>query len=103
MSHLTHFKSFIVSVFSSSRYERNGVISIDNACYLQLAMAKDPEASFFKRLEGLQPCEVSELKPGTHIFAVYGVHFSPCFLYFSYISMYLQVCCIYCGPFHFVV
>ena len=39
---------------------------------LQLAMAKDPEAAFFKRLEGLQPCEVSELKAGTHIFAVYG-------------------------------
>ncbi|RRT60561.1 hypothetical protein BHM03_00032915 [Ensete ventricosum] len=34
-------------------------------------MARDPEAAFFKRLEGLQPCEVSELKPGTHIFAVY--------------------------------
>ncbi|WOL17586.1 chaperone protein dnaJ 15-like [Canna indica] len=40
-----------------------------------LAMAKDPEAAFFKRLEGLQPCEVSELKPGTHIFAVYGDNF----------------------------
>ncbi|XP_042385129.1 chaperone protein dnaJ 15-like [Zingiber officinale] len=40
-----------------------------------LAMAKDPEAAFFKKLEGLQPCEVSELKPGTHIFAVYGDNF----------------------------
>ncbi|KAH9606301.1 hypothetical protein KSS87_020634 [Heliosperma pusillum] len=40
-----------------------------------LSMAKDPEASFFKRLEGLQPCEVSELKAGTHIFAVYGDNF----------------------------
>ncbi|KAK2972914.1 hypothetical protein RJ640_026666 [Escallonia rubra] len=40
-----------------------------------LAMAKDPEAAFFKRLEGLQPCEVSGLKPGTHIFAVYGDNF----------------------------
>ena len=37
-------------------------------------MAKDPEAAFFKKLEGLQPCEVSELKPGTHIFAVYGLY-----------------------------
>lgn len=37
-------------------------------------MAKDPEGAFFKRLEGLQPCEVSELKPGTHIFAVYGLN-----------------------------
>lgn len=40
---------------------------------VQLAMAKDPESAFFKRLEGLQPCEVSELKAGTHIFAVYGI------------------------------
>lgn len=40
-----------------------------------LAMAKDPEAAFFKRLEGLQPCEVSALKSGTHIFAVYGDNF----------------------------
>ncbi|XP_022959273.1 chaperone protein dnaJ 15-like isoform X3 [Cucurbita moschata] len=40
-----------------------------------LAMAKDPEAAFFKSLEGLQPCEVSELKAGTHIFAVYGDNF----------------------------
>ncbi|KAG6715085.1 hypothetical protein I3842_05G232500 [Carya illinoinensis] len=40
-----------------------------------LAMAKDPEAAFFKRLEGLRPCEVSELKAGTHIFAVYGDNF----------------------------
>lgn len=40
-----------------------------------LAMAKDPEAAFFKRLECLQPCEVSELKAGTHIFAVYGDNF----------------------------
>ncbi|KAG6412944.1 hypothetical protein SASPL_125639 [Salvia splendens] len=40
-----------------------------------LAMAKDPEAAFFKRLEGLQPCEVSELKAGTHIFAIYGDNF----------------------------
>ncbi|KAL3501744.1 hypothetical protein ACH5RR_036193 [Cinchona calisaya] len=40
-----------------------------------LVMAKDPEAAFFKRLEGLQPCEVSELKAGTHIFAVYGDNF----------------------------
>ncbi|XP_072994145.1 chaperone protein dnaJ 15-like [Typha latifolia] len=40
-----------------------------------LAMAKDPDTAFFKRLEGLQPCEVSELKPGVHIFAVYGDNF----------------------------
>ncbi|KAK9118209.1 hypothetical protein Scep_016302 [Stephania cephalantha] len=40
-----------------------------------LSMAKDPEGSFFKKLEGLQPCEVSELNAGTHIFAVYGDNF----------------------------
>jgi hypothetical protein len=37
-----------------------------------MAIAKDPDAAFFKKLEGLQPCEVSSLKAGTHIFAVYG-------------------------------
>lgn len=40
-----------------------------------LAMTKDPEAAFFRKLEGFQPCEVSELKAGTHIFAVYGDNF----------------------------
>ncbi|KAJ7555879.1 hypothetical protein O6H91_04G090700 [Diphasiastrum complanatum] len=40
-----------------------------------LAMAKDPDAAFFKRLDGLQPCEMSQLKAGTHIFAVYGDNF----------------------------
>lgn len=45
---------------------------------VQLAIAKDPEGGFFKRLEGLQPCEVSGLKAGTHIFAVYGVNYQFC-------------------------
>lgn len=40
-----------------------------------LAMAKDPESAFFRKLDGFQPCEVSELKAGTHIFAVYGDNF----------------------------
>ncbi|XP_024380579.1 chaperone protein dnaJ 15 isoform X2 [Physcomitrium patens] len=40
-----------------------------------LAISRDPDAVFFKRLEGLQPCEMSELKAGTHIFAVYGDNF----------------------------
>eukprot|EP00249_Psilotum_nudum_P020194 c27599_g1_i3 orf=669-1910(-) len=40
-----------------------------------LAMAKDPDTAFFKKLEGLQPCEMSALKAGTHIFAVYGDNF----------------------------
>lgn len=51
---------------------------------VQLAMAKDPEGAFFKRLEGLQPCEVSELKPGTHIFAVYGLNNLFCFIVFFF-------------------
>ncbi|KAD3642336.1 hypothetical protein E3N88_31560 [Mikania micrantha] len=40
-----------------------------------LEIAKDPEAGFFRRLEGLQPCEVMEIKVGTHTFAVYGDNF----------------------------
>ncbi|KAL5074844.1 hypothetical protein RYX36_013828, partial [Vicia faba] len=40
-----------------------------------LAMENDLEGAFFKRVEGFQPCEVSELKPGTHIFAIYGDNF----------------------------
>ncbi|XP_076947802.1 chaperone protein dnaJ 15-like [Bidens hawaiensis] len=40
-----------------------------------LEMAKDPEAAFFKRLEGLQPCEVMEIRAGNHTFAVYGDNF----------------------------
>jgi hypothetical protein len=51
-------------------------------------MAKDPEAAFFKRLEGLQPCEVSALKPGTHIFAVYGLHSCRLPLYRDAISLH---------------
>jgi len=43
-------------------------------------MAKDPEVAFFKKLEGLQPCEVSELKDGTHIFAVYGWSYLFCWI-----------------------
>jgi len=33
---------------------------------------KDPDAVFFKKLEGFQPCEINELKAGTNVFAVYG-------------------------------
>lgn len=54
---------------------------------LQLAMAKDPEAAFFKRLEGLQPCEVSELKAGTHIFAVYGVNLDFLILFLNFVLL----------------
>ncbi|KAD2393784.1 hypothetical protein E3N88_40761 [Mikania micrantha] len=36
---------------------------------------KDPDAAFFKMLKGFQPCEITELKPGLHTFAVYGDNF----------------------------
>ncbi|RXH69816.1 hypothetical protein DVH24_007072 [Malus domestica] len=36
-----------------------------------MASAKDPDAAFFKKLDGFQPCELTELKAGTHVFAVY--------------------------------
>ncbi|KAL7588317.1 chaperone protein dnaJ 16 [Lactuca sativa] len=36
---------------------------------------RDPDAAFFKKLEGFQPCEISELKAGVHTFAVYGDNF----------------------------
>ncbi|KAF6143254.1 hypothetical protein GIB67_039037 [Kingdonia uniflora] len=40
-----------------------------------MAAAKDPDAAFFKKLDGFQPCEVTQLKAGTHVFAVYGDNF----------------------------
>eukprot|EP00252_Welwitschia_mirabilis_P012185 TRINITY_DN2708_c0_g2_i1.p1 TRINITY_DN2708_c0_g2~~TRINITY_DN2708_c0_g2_i1.p1 ORF type:complete len:392 (-),score=103.23 TRINITY_DN2708_c0_g2_i1:145-1320(-) len=40
-----------------------------------LTVARDTDAAFFRTFEGLQPCEVSQLKAGTHIFAVYGDNF----------------------------
>ncbi|KAK8665621.1 hypothetical protein V6N13_005786 [Hibiscus sabdariffa] len=40
-----------------------------------VSAAKDPDAAFFKKLDGFQPCEITELKPGTHVFAVYGDNF----------------------------
>eukprot|EP01018_Ginkgo_biloba_P022704 Gb_16860 [translate_table: standard] len=40
-----------------------------------MAIARDPDAAFFKKLDGFQPCELSELKAGMHVFAVYGDNF----------------------------
>ncbi|KAI3970568.1 hypothetical protein MKX01_024215 [Papaver californicum] len=37
--------------------------------------AKDPDATFFRKLDGFKPCELTELKAGTHVFAVYGDNF----------------------------
>ncbi|KAI5679146.1 hypothetical protein M9H77_10096 [Catharanthus roseus] len=40
-----------------------------------MTAVKDPDTAFFKKLDGFQPCEVTELKSGTHVFAVYGDNF----------------------------
>ncbi|KAI9390550.1 hypothetical protein POPTR_008G193500v4 [Populus trichocarpa] len=40
-----------------------------------IAAAKDADAAFFKILDGFQPYEITELKAGTHVFAVYGDNF----------------------------
>ncbi|GMH01643.1 hypothetical protein Nepgr_003482 [Nepenthes gracilis] len=42
---------------------------------LSAAAAKDPDAAFFKILDWFQPCEITELKAGVHVFAVYGDNF----------------------------
>jgi hypothetical protein len=42
--------------------------------YFQASAAKDPDSAFFKRLDSFQPCDINELKPGTHFFAVYGMY-----------------------------
>ncbi|KAK4261259.1 hypothetical protein QN277_004283 [Acacia crassicarpa] len=39
------------------------------------AAVKDADASFFRKLDGFRPCELTELKAGTHVFAVYGDNF----------------------------
>ncbi|KAG2302542.1 hypothetical protein Bca52824_031193 [Brassica carinata] len=39
------------------------------------ALSRDPETGFFKRLDAFQPLEITELKAGTHVFAVYGDNF----------------------------
>ncbi|KAJ0678431.1 putative DnaJ domain, Chaperone J-domain superfamily [Helianthus annuus] len=40
-----------------------------------LMAKKDPDTAFFRKLEGFQPCEITELKAGVHTFAVYGDNF----------------------------
>ncbi|XP_078174733.1 ARG1-like 1 [Carex rostrata] len=51
--------------FTVYRFEQNNSMSA----------AKDPDSAFFKKLDGFQPCEINELKAGTHVFAVYGDNF----------------------------
>lgn len=48
-----------------------------------MAAVKDPDAAFFKKLDGFQPCEITELKAGNHYFAVYGT------TYLSNVSAYI--------------
>ncbi|XP_076919039.1 chaperone protein dnaJ 16-like isoform X1 [Bidens hawaiensis] len=40
-----------------------------------LMAKKDPDTAFFKKLEGFEPCEITELKAGVHTFAIYGDNF----------------------------
>ncbi|GAV66548.1 DnaJ domain-containing protein [Cephalotus follicularis] len=40
-----------------------------------MAATKDPDTAFFRKLDGFEPCEITELKAGTHVFAVYGDNF----------------------------
>ncbi|KMZ69052.1 Chaperone protein dnaJ 16 [Zostera marina] len=40
-----------------------------------MAASKDDDSTFFKKLDGFQPCEIHELKAGTHLFSVYGDNF----------------------------
>ncbi|GJV06900.1 chaperone protein DnaJ 16 [Tanacetum coccineum] len=52
-----------------------------------MASAKDPDAAFFKKLDGFQPCELHEIKAGMHTFAVYGDNF------FKSVSYTIEVVC----------
>lgn len=40
-----------------------------------MSTVKDPDAAFFRKLDGFQPFEITELKAGNHYFAVYGDNF----------------------------
>ncbi|XP_043724480.1 chaperone protein dnaJ 16 [Telopea speciosissima] len=50
------------------------VYRLDESMHM-MANAKDPDAAFFKKLDGFHPCEITQLKAGTHVFAVYGDNF----------------------------
>lgn len=54
------------------KFVRHFKFEFGSIIFLQIAAAKDPDTSFFKKLDGFQPCELTELKAGTHTFAVYG-------------------------------
>ncbi|XP_042403832.1 chaperone protein dnaJ 16-like isoform X1 [Zingiber officinale] len=52
-----------------------------------LSSTKDPDAAFFKKLDGFQACEIHELKTGNHVFAIYGDNF------FKSVNYTLEVMC----------
>ncbi|KAL4586901.1 hypothetical protein LXL04_011549 [Taraxacum kok-saghyz] len=52
-----------------------------------MGSVKDPDAVFFKKLDGFQPCEIHEIKAGMHTFAVYGDNF------FKSVSYTIEVLC----------
>lgn len=52
-----------------------------------MAAVKDQDAAFFKKLDAFQPCEITELKAGTHYFAVYGDNF------FKSVNYVIEVLC----------
>ncbi|XP_042407380.1 chaperone protein dnaJ 16-like [Zingiber officinale] len=52
-----------------------------------LSSTKDPDAAFFKKLDGFQACEIHELKAGNHVFAIYGDNF------FKSVNYTLEVMC----------
>ncbi|CAD6343601.1 unnamed protein product, partial [Miscanthus lutarioriparius] len=73
----SYFCRDVLSRLSVYRFEQNN----------SAAAAKDPDSAFFKRLDGFQPCEVNELKAGTHYFAVYGDNF------FKSLSYTIEIVC----------
>ena len=62
----------MVSFLMSLLFDSFIFILVLDLLWFQIAAAKDADAAFFKKLDGFQPCEITELKGGTHTFAVYG-------------------------------
>ncbi|KAF3497748.1 hypothetical protein DY000_02055400 [Brassica cretica] len=62
------------------------VYSLDHTI-TSMSQEKDPETALFKSLDGFHQCEVTELKAGTQVFAVYGDNF------FKSVNYTIQVLC----------
>ncbi|KAL2904179.1 Chaperone protein dnaJ 16 [Bienertia sinuspersici] len=84
--HSAHFYSVTITEEEAQGGLVCRVQSSDKSKFKAVA-AKDPDAAFFKKLDGFQPCELSELKAGTHVFAVYGDNF------FKNVSYTIEVLC----------